>query len=271
MTTDLMGSILLSSSDEKLDGELFLVTIHQGTPTWKTLNRSFSMLGLYPKNFDLPDHLVFTSGDTFADGYDPPASVLIGVGEGDADMILDLSKNPGVIIAGASGSGKTTIMGTIQEHGLSVDKIRVDTIDLKHDLEPKSSRSWDRTATTMNDACSLVTRLAVEMDDRIEALKNSGGDRSVMDEIRSSWRTDWVLVNAGGFLLSDHGTLTDLHDSGDHDVEKAVLMRDAINKIMQRGADVGIYVFISTGDVHPVNGEGPRIFTFGIMVSSVTD
>jgi hypothetical protein len=249
----------LSSRDEALNGKPFLVTVNPGTPTWKTLDSNLKQLGVSAPDPDLPNELIYKPIDTDSrnDDDDPRSTVRIGAGEGGKDVILDLNKNPSVIVSGGTGSGKTVLMRTIIEHGLRHDGIRLNVIDLNG--VQKNLRQGDRVARSIDEAYDLITRLRVEMNDTYKQLANTVGDAEGEEKILSSRKTEWIIIDPADWLLGGVSTLSPSRMGTVHAAEKISLMTDTINYLVRLCRSAGIYVFMITGYLDTISTSGREI------------
>ena len=107
--------------------------------------------------------------------------VPLGRDGGGAPIIIDLAAQPHILVAGATGSGKSMLLHawlTTLLRRQTPDAARVALIDLKQvELAPRyggAPHLWDAPATTGAAATALLRRLVAEMDARYALLQQRG-------------------------------------------------------------------------------------------------
>jgi len=107
--------------------------------------------------------------------------VPLGRDGGGAPIIIDLAAQPHILVAGATGSGKSMLLHawlTTLLRRQTPDAARVALIDLKRvELEPRyggAPHLWDAPATTEAAALALLRRLVAEMEARYALLQQRG-------------------------------------------------------------------------------------------------
>ena len=107
--------------------------------------------------------------------------VPLGRDGGGAPIIIDLAAQPHILVAGATGSGKSMLLHawlTTLLRRQTPDAARVALIDLKRvELEPRyggAPHLWDAPATTGAAATALLRRLVAEMEARYALLQQRG-------------------------------------------------------------------------------------------------
>jgi hypothetical protein len=107
--------------------------------------------------------------------------VPLGRDGGGAPIIIDLAAQPHILVAGATGSGKSMLLHAWLTTLLlrqTPDAARVALIDLKRvELEPRyggAPHLWDAPATTEAAATALLRRLVAEMEARYAGLQQRG-------------------------------------------------------------------------------------------------
>ena len=107
--------------------------------------------------------------------------VPLGRDGGGAPIIIDLAAQPHILVAGATGSGKSMLLHawlTTLLRRQTPDAARVALIDLKQvELAPRyggAPHLWDAPATTGAAATALLRRLVAEMEARYAGLQQRG-------------------------------------------------------------------------------------------------
>jgi len=116
-----------------------------------------------------------------AAAWDGDLPVPLGRDGGGAPIIIDLAAQPHILVAGATGSGKSMLLHawlTTLLQRLAPDAARVALIDLKQvELAPRyggAPHLWDAPATTEEAATALLRRLVAEMEARYAGLQQRG-------------------------------------------------------------------------------------------------
>jgi hypothetical protein len=107
--------------------------------------------------------------------------VPLGRDGGGAPIIIDLAAQPHILVAGATGSGKSMLLHawlTTLLRRQTPDAVQVALIDLKQvELAPRyggAPHLWDAPATTGAAATALLRRLVAEMEARYAGLQQRG-------------------------------------------------------------------------------------------------
>lgn len=111
--------------------------------------------------------------------------VFLGSSIDGEDMWMDLAKNPHLLIAGTTGSGKSVLLHTILTNTILLSKAKVFIIDTKALEFDAYTAAYSNVsvATNYTDACHTLEILLEEMESRYEAMREMNKVVSPFDPI----------------------------------------------------------------------------------------
>lgn len=179
--------------------------------------------------------------------------LMLGLGIDNRNFMVDLAEMPHLLVAGATGMGKSVCLNTIIMSLLSKrtpDEMRLVLIDPKQvefsvfnrigDIYlAKLARYTDAVLTESRSAHDTLNGLCVLMDDRYTTLKNAKV-RNIREynEAIGQGRINAERMLYYVVIIDEYGDL--IMTSSDHDVEKFIC------RIAQKARAVGIHMIIST-------------------------
>ena len=167
------------------------------------------------------------------------------------DVIADLAKMPHLIIAGATGSGKSVCINTIIMSILltsSPEDVRLIMVDPKKvELTPYTSlpHMIAPVITDSNEAVDALKWLVVEMESRYEILKQVGfqnidsfNNREIDDEFEATLSVD--IPRKMHYIVAIIDELADLMMTASNEIETYIA------RIAQMARAVGIHLILAT-------------------------
>ncbi|MBT4074413.1 MAG: DNA translocase FtsK [Chloroflexi bacterium] len=169
---------------------------------------------------------------------DAPLPVPLGVGSGGESVVIDLTRMPHLLVAGATGSGKSVCMNTIAT-GLLMNKtpeeVRIVMIDPKRvELTPYTGvpHLYAPPVVEPDVAVGILKALVEEMSDRFKVLESAG--------VRNIVAYNDQAVTKMPYLVVMVDELADLMLTSASEVERLLC------RLAQLGRATGIHLVVAT-------------------------
>lgn len=169
---------------------------------------------------------------------DAPLPVPLGVGSGGEKVVIDLTRMPHLLVAGATGSGKSVCMNTIAT-GLLMNKtpeqVRIVMIDPKRvELTPYTGvpHLYAPPVVEPDVAVGILKALVEEMSDRFKVLESAGVRNIVAYNDQAATKMPYLVV------MVDE--LADLMLTSASEVERLLC------RLAQLGRATGIHLVVAT-------------------------
>ena len=169
---------------------------------------------------------------------DAPLPVPLGVGSGGENIIIDLTRMPHLLVAGATGSGKSVCMNSIATGLLmsrTPEQVRIVMIDPKRvELTPYAGvpHLYAPPVVEPDVAVGILKALVEEMTDRFKVLESAG--------VRNIISYNDQAVTKMPYLVIMVDELADLMLSAASEVERLLC------RLAQLGRATGIHLVIAT-------------------------
>jgi hypothetical protein len=167
-----------------------------------------------------------------------PLPIPLGVGSGGENVVIDLTRMPHLLIAGATGSGKSVCMNTIATGLLmsrTPEQVRIVMIDPKRvELTPYTSVPHLYTAPVVEAdvAVGILKALVEEMTDRFKVLESAGVRNIIAYNDQATTKMPYLV------LMVDE--LADLMLTSASEVERLLC------RLAQLGRATGIHLVVAT-------------------------
>jgi len=162
--------------------------------------------------------------------------MLLGETDEGKKLWVDMAKSPHLLIAGATGSGKSVLLHTIIGNGLALNamnnrKIHIHLVDPKkvefHEYE--DTYGVDSIHTTYEETIELLQMMTMKMEYRYSKMKGSA--RSV-DENPLKYHLDLVVIDEVADLLAQD--------------KRSGVLEDLIINLAAKARAAGIYLILAT-------------------------
>lgn len=167
-----------------------------------------------------------------------PLPIPLGVGSGGENVVIDLTRMPHLLIAGATGSGKSVCMNTIATGLLmsrTPEQVRIVMIDPKRvELTPYTGvpHLYAAPVVEADVAVGILKALVEEMTDRFKVLESAGVRNIIAYNDQATTKMPYLV------LMVDE--LADLMLSAASEVERLLC------RLAQLGRATGIHLIVAT-------------------------
>ena len=178
-------------------------------------------------------------GETIPSPSEMVFPMLLGESEEGKKLWMDMNKNPHLLIAGSTGSGKSVLLHTLIANGLLLHALRARNvhiylndpklIEFQEYKAPELSDVIKEISSTYKDTLTQLEYLAALMDSRYAKMSEMGM-RSIEEDPQSMFLVLCIIDEVADLMIQDKG----------HKLETLLV------KLAQKGRAAGIFMVLAT-------------------------